>query len=319
MGLLNKLFRKNKDNFSSYTYQEEFSEEKWQAAVNAANEKFDRTFHLNSEESILSIPVVKLFKIDETFNGVTSCYNILNKKATAFKKEQRMDLAIACLRKVNQYMEMSGRNYLADDYLRLVEFLKQDRQFEAARQEENIIKSRFPELFEIIHNERFDETLNLAKQFGDCFIIFYTTDYCPHCSPYNNRLFSVDFNNKLFPHIITIPDFLKQNKCPVCGKYISCHIMFKDKLYEYPDIMKINVTPISDTRTPEQKEYFEQEQLSQQRAKMTKFEYDWLWENMPEVCPKSLSGYSKMKNSNSANFQKIVAAAKEKGFDIITL
>ena len=190
MGLLNKLFRKNKDDFSSYTYQEEFSEEKWQAAVNAANEKFDRTFHLNSEESILSIPVVKLFKIDETFNGVTSCYNILNKKATAFKKEQRMDLAIACLRKVNQYMEMSGRNYLADDYLRLVEFLKQDRQFEAARQEENIMKSRFPELFEIIHNERFDETLNHAKQFGDCFIIFYTTDYCPHCSPYNNRLFT---------------------------------------------------------------------------------------------------------------------------------
>ena len=79
------------------------------------------------------------------------------------------------------------------------------------------------------------------------------------------------------------------------------------------------MSPISDTRTPEQIEYFELEQLSQQRTEMTKFEYDWLWENLPELCPKSLSGYSRMKNSNSANFQKIVAAAKEKGFDIINL
>lgn len=318
MGLLNKLFRKNKDNFSSYTYQEEFSEEKWQAAVNAANEKFDRTFHLNSEESILSIPVVKLFKIDETFNGATSCYNILNKKATAFKKEQRMDLAIACLRKVNQYMEMSGRNYLADDYLRLVEFLKQDRQFEAARKEENIIKSRFPELFESVFDKRLEEIIDKIEKYGEGYIIFFTNKICPQCSPYDNRLYSIYYDD-VYPSIYYAPDFLMQRHCSVCNSFIGKHIMHDFSLSEHPEIVTLNATPIADTRTSKQIEYFELEQLSQQRAEMTKFEYDWLWENMPEVCPKSLSGYSKMKNSNSANFQKIVAAAKEKGFDIITL
>lgn len=318
MGLFNKLFGKKKETFPSFSYQDEFSEEKWQAAIDAANKKFDRTFRLNSEETILAIPVVKLFKIDESFNGVTSCYNILNKKATAFKKEQRMDLAIACLRKLNQYMEMSGRNYTEKDYLRLVEYLKQDRQFDAAREEEKIIKNRFSELFDSVFDERFNEVISNIQRFGEGYIIFSTNKTCPLCSPYNNRLYSI-YRDDVYPSIDLAPDFLKQSHCPVCDRFIGKNIMFDFSLSEHPDIIALNSAPITDTRTQEQKEYFELEQLSQQRAEMTKFEYEWLWENMPEICPKSLSGYSRMKNSNSANFQKIVAAAKEKGFDIITL
>ena len=243
MGLFNKLFGRNKDTFSPYSYQEDFSEEKWQAAVDAANNKFDRTFYLDNEDAILSIPVVNLFKMDKSFNGVTSCYNILNKKATAFKRAGRMDLAIACLRKLNQYMEMSGRAYSAKDYMRLVEFLKQDRQFEAAREEKNLIKELFPELFENVFDEKFAETVNRAMEYEDCWIIFYTYPNCPQCSPYNNRLFSVDYNDKNFPHVSTIPDFLKQGKCSICGKYISYDIMFKDMLYNYPDILKKQYVP----------------------------------------------------------------------------
>ena len=38
---------------------------------------------------------------------------------------------------------------------------------------------------------------------------------------------------------------------------------------------------------------------------------------LPEIAPKSLSGYTRMKNSKSENFMKIVNAAKEKGIIIV--
>lgn len=45
-------------------------------------------------------------------------------------------------------------------------------------------------------------------------------------------------------------------------------------------------------------------------------EYDWLWEHTPDICPKSLAAYSKMKNANSEKYQLLVKAAHEHGFKI---
>ena len=48
-----------------------------------------------------------------------------------------------------------------------------------------------------------------------------------------------------------------------------------------------------------------------------KRDYKWLQDNLPDVCPKSYSGYKRMKNGNTKNYQKIVAKAKESGRDIL--
>lgn len=45
-------------------------------------------------------------------------------------------------------------------------------------------------------------------------------------------------------------------------------------------------------------------------------EYQWITDNLPDIAPKSLSGYKRMKNSNSKNYQNIVSKAKQKGFII---
>ena len=37
---------------------------------------------------------------------------------------------------------------------------------------------------------------------------------------------------------------------------------------------------------------------------------------MPDVAPKSFGGYRRMKNNNSANYQKIAEKVKEKGKNI---
>ena len=45
-------------------------------------------------------------------------------------------------------------------------------------------------------------------------------------------------------------------------------------------------------------------------------DYDWIWEFIPELCPKSFSGYMRMKNANTEKYQKLVAEAKKRGYNI---
>ena len=45
-------------------------------------------------------------------------------------------------------------------------------------------------------------------------------------------------------------------------------------------------------------------------------DYDWIWEFMPELCPKSFSGYRRMKKAQTENFKKIVVEAKKNGRNI---
>lgn len=56
-------------------------------------------------------------------------------------------------------------------------------------------------------------------------------------------------------------------------------------------------------------------QEEKEREKKQK-EYDWLQKNLPDLCPKSLSGYTRMKNANSKNYQKIVEAARQLGKEL---
>lgn len=43
-------------------------------------------------------------------------------------------------------------------------------------------------------------------------------------------------------------------------------------------------------------------------------DYEWIVENLSDVAPKSYSAYMRMKNANSANYQKIVELATEEGY-----
>ncbi|CDC68372.1 MULTISPECIES: hypothetical protein [environmental samples] len=47
-----------------------------------------------------------------------------------------------------------------------------------------------------------------------------------------------------------------------------------------------------------------------------KSDYEWLAINLPDMCPKSFSGYMRMKNQNTKNFMKIAKCSIERGRDI---
>ena len=57
----------------------------------------------------------------------------------------------------------------------------------------------------------------------------------------------------------------------------------------------------TDDRSPEEIECYDNYIKKMQEAQKNRHDFEWLQENLPSAAPKSLSGYMKMRNSNSAN------------------
>lgn len=104
---------------------------------------FEAMHDLTTVEGILKIPVPQHKRKTEPFSVVSTPEQILQKKATMYKKENKMDLAIACLKKSNQFMKVSWYSYTVKDYMRLVDFLYMNSQFDEARDEKRKIYDYF--------------------------------------------------------------------------------------------------------------------------------------------------------------------------------
>lgn len=63
---------------------------------------------------------------------------------------------------------------------------------------------------------------------------------------------------------------------------------------------------------------YEDEQIIKEREFRKKEHeiYDWIQENLPDLCPKSYSAYRRMKTQNAKNYQRIVAAAHDLGHEL---
>lgn len=72
---------------------------------------------------------------------------------------------------------------------------------------------------------------------------------------------------------------------------------------------------IEEQRIAREKKKYNEEHMIETEAKRgaAKREYKWIQENLTDFCPKSFSGYMRMKNADTKNYQKIVAEAKKLG------
>ena len=159
-------------------------------------EKFD----LESLDGINSIKIPNY----KPLQGMSSPYNnieyILQKKATEHKKNGRMDLAIACLRKANEIFPHSNFSWPKKDYLRLVEYLKLDRQFDEARKEDQKIKELFAKFDK--EREEYNATIN-REVYGNTDIVSTNETYsvCDECAKYTKRYFSISGKNRKYPKL----------------------------------------------------------------------------------------------------------------------
>lgn len=171
---------------------------------------------------------------------------------------------------------------------------------------------------------------------------------CPECAKYQGRVFSLSGHSKLFPKLpskVSIYGGIH----PGCGHTFSPYIHgVSDPMLDYTltfqtdvapryrkNIIAFSGRPFVDDRLPKDiakaEEYnakLKEEQVrrlyfERHRAEIEaqwaadKCDYKWLQENLPDICPKSYSGYKRMKNGNTKNYQIIVAKAKEMGREIL--
>lgn len=133
MVIFNKIFNKinlnikfsSNDNFDSEEYSR-YNEEK----IREFKDKYD----LNTIEGIQLIPISEAKKYPD--GGKSVVYmpeQILNRQATEFKKENKLDLAIECLKKANELYPYSFYAYQRNNYERLVDFMILAKKFEEAK------------------------------------------------------------------------------------------------------------------------------------------------------------------------------------------
>ena len=274
-------------------------------------------YDFTTVEGVRKIPVGEYIP-PVTGGGGTSgthCYNldyVLRSKATKLKNTN-IDLAVACLQKANEISFYSNYTY-EKDYMRVVEYLKNVGRFDEARREEEYIRSEYlsnhtgQKSFSSFYDEKspFYFRSDLVESTGDTFV-------CAECAKYTKRRFTEYGHNTKYP---LLPKYFKEN----LPEHKHCAINFYPVIegtttaWECPyDIVAYSNRPFVDERTAEEKQAFENEVAKRERAVIIKEEYDWLCEFLPELAPKSLSAYSRMKNIKSDKYIEIFESAKEKG------
>lgn len=284
-------------------------------------------FNFNSIEGIDSIPV-PCHEING--NSVTGKIEYYLRGQCFYNhwNAGRTELALACLRKAQELMFVSEIKWSRKDFLRLVIYL-----YEAGKNEEAEVQlQKINDFFEHqdIDQEVYSRTLDNARSLDtDLMEVYSYSSYCKECAKYVNRIYSISGKDSRFPS-------LKEAR-EKCSHKLRCLSMSPFILgastptFECLDIISHSNRPFKDERNTEEIKRFddwyvmihqEQELDAEQEERMienakTKIQDTqtllWLQENFPAIAPKSLSGFRRMRTTNSKNYQKLVSEAQKRG------
>lgn len=179
-------------------------------------------YDMDSLEGINAIPVpAKNYHTGDPLKD--NIYYVLQRKATEHKRNHRMDLAIACLRKSNELSDYEDRPLLMEkEYMRLVKYLEYDKQFEAAAEEKEKILNHFGDK-RSFNLPKIKDTLSRCKKYNEDIVLLTTNNSCPICKAYNHKQFSISGKSSIYPKLPTdISE--KGGFCNNCS--ISLNIVF---------------------------------------------------------------------------------------------
>ena len=176
-----------------------------------------RHYDMDTLDGINSIPVPAQNYHSGDFTK-DYIYYLLQRKATEHKKTGRMDCAIACLRKSNELSDYEKRPLLTEkEYLRLVKYIELTGDHASALNELSKIQQRHPEFYDkrISNLPRISDTLKRCKTYHTDLVYLSTTNSCPICRIYNNKIFSISGKSKSFSKL---PSEVKKDGgfCPKC-------------------------------------------------------------------------------------------------------
>lgn len=267
-------------------------------------------YKMDTLEDIKAIPVpTDKFEYDCDFTE--SIEYVLPKKATEFKKQGNMDLAIECLKKAIEISPFSPMPNTGALQSRLQNYLKMTRRFDEARELDEDISQTNAE-----YKESIKRNMLQLSSMSDLIEVPRNPQVCADCARYHGRIYSKKGRSK-FPQMVLFLDYYNKKQCECSLTFYPYHenastptICNINKVIEYSN------RPFEDDRTAKEKKAYDTYIKECREAVKDRQDYDWIYEHLPEVAPKSYGGYRNMKNKNSANYQKLVALAKENGYII---
>lgn len=305
-----------------------FDPSAYESANDQQIEAFKNAFDLTTAEGIRAITLQAVQPWINSAPGVPSHpVEILSKQASAYQKDH-LELAIECLRKANELRPDCGMAYTEDSYLRLVRYLCKAERFEEADRELQKIRAMFhganaPCSHEALSRAALERSFATARELGtDLVEVSWIDACCEVCGKYRGRIFSISGRDRRFPKFPA--DFCLD--CGLCAYPIIEGVSVP--MYSDPEHMVEEARrPFVDTRTPDEVKAYSEKRQRMQREEERRIEYvarerkdhadyAWIRENLPELLPKTFSGYRRMKTMNTVNFQKLRAKALELGREI---
>lgn len=288
-------------------------------------------YDLYSSESILSIKI-PAFKSSSYVTRDLSY--ILKMKANI---EQRVDLMAPLAYKAATLMIYSRYEWRREDYYSLVTHLWKKGEIEYGDYLLQELNKRLPFMTNANYSSEqcFNQQTEHAKKFKtDLIEIGYMTSSCPKCAIYQKRIYSISGMDKRFPKL---PQHIIDNKGLHCNIPIY-PVLVPDTISNYVydengncktvemDAIKYSNRPFVDDRCEYEKNSYKKRAERFQSAPKDREQYiqeykdaevyHQLKDLLGNEAPKSLSGYRRMKSTNSANYQKLIKIAAENGINI---
>lgn len=305
-------------------------------------------YDFHTIEGISAIPEMNPKRPPTT--GVTGeVYYYLRKIGYQYEESMNTELAITCLRKsVAILRESQSRYFSKDECYPLVKVLARSGYINEAYREKAAIDERVKQMAVVNQVAARHRTATVAASTGtDLVIMDAHGSTCPTCAIYQGRVYSISGKSRKFPKA---PDFYYTTGLPHEGcshnfwaytdgvgspdlEYTLEVHPLKNKQYGR-DIVAFSNRPFIDDRTEAckqaaaavwqresearaRKQYYEDHMIEIEASRgQESRDFFWLQENIPTKCPKSLSGFRRMKTQNTKNYQALKQLAAEKGREI---
>lgn len=252
---------------------------------------------------------------------------VLRMRSGNYWNEAKYDLSIACLEKATQLMKHSTMGWPPKDFYRIVNELNDLGKFKSSKKWKNWIDTNIPGAIAAASpsaevqiagstKESFKDRIASCKELGtDLIEVGDMGACCQKCAMYRKRVYSLSGRNKLFPKFPS--DF--HYGCGLSGwPYIYG---INEPSFDCNNIISYSNRPFVDDRTGQEKENHENwlNKLNDlpeviRTPSLTRIIYYRLKQILPDDTPKSISGFSRMRNANSKNYQVLVKKAEAAGF-----
>lgn len=282
-------------------------------------------YDLENVDSIKSIRTPRFRNFNTSSLGITGNLTyVLRMKASQLKNSGKNEIALVLLKRATEMMPASEVSWSKKDYMRLSQWLMEECFFDEAER----VKKEIDSLFVAQENELCQINIRNAKSLGtDLVEAAYFKGCCGECAKYRGRWFSISGKDRRFP------------KMPVNYGCTCQGIEFSPVIYGVSEpiycpksrnIIEYSNRPFIDDRSKKEKADYDiyrkeqdnelwYDQYAQKVEKIRAFDkknYYIIKKQIPEIAPKSFSGYMRMKNSNSKNYQKLVSNAAQIGINL---